>query len=205
MKARWGIAGALAAAALAAGAGERVIYRCTDARGAVTLQNLAPCPAGQRQQIIQVEVPPPLPTFVPAPTPAPPAEPAAAAEAPAVAGDAERPEPPAEPEPPPALYQCMRWDGERYLTEDAVPATRCRPLATVGIGGLPGLGAGQACEQVEDVCEAVPEEALCRAWENRMREAEFRWRVAPAAPGAHERQAAYEALARTYRGSACAR
>lgn len=204
MTARWRIACALAAAALAAGAsaGNGVIYRCTDAAGAVTLQNLEPCPAGQRQQVIQVEVPPPLPTFVPAPAPAPATEPAAAA--PAAAGNAELPEPPAEPEPPPALYQCARWDGERYLTDDAVPATRCRPMATVGIGGLPGLGAGQACEQVEDVCEAVPEEVLCRAWENRMREAEFRWRVAPAAPDAHERQAEYEALARTYRGSTCA-
>ena len=202
-----GLFGLLAITALApAGAvAGNVVYRCTAADGTVTLQNAEACPAGQRQQVIEVDVAPPLPAFVPAQPPpglrvlpvtavAPSADEGTGAVA------------TAEPVPPPPLYQCTRWDNERYLTGDAVPATRCRPLNTVGIGGLPTLGAGQACEQVEDSCTAVPEENLCRAWKSRVDEAEFRFKVTPAqSPAARERQQEYAALAATSAASTCVR
>ena len=41
------------------------IYRCTDAAGHVTLQNDVPCPRGSRQERQVVDVPPPLPAYVP--------------------------------------------------------------------------------------------------------------------------------------------
>lgn len=200
-----GLGGALALLALLPAAAGNVVYRCTAADGTVTLQNAEPCPAGQRQQVIEVDVPPPLPAFVPLQPPAGlrvlPVTAVPAAPDPA-AGDTAA----ADPQPPPPLYQCQRWDNERYLTDQATPATRCRPLATVGIGGLPTIGAGQACEQVEDSCAPVPTAGLCRAWRTRVDEAEFRWKVTPAhAPAARERQAEYEALARIWAGSTCAR
>src|SRR5690606_41737615 len=37
------------------------IYRCTDAAGALTIQNDEPCPAGQKQEVREVDVPPPMP------------------------------------------------------------------------------------------------------------------------------------------------
>lgn len=201
------LAGLLAALSPASAHAGDVVYRCTAADGTVTLQNAEACPAGQRQQVIEVDVAPPLPAFVPAQPPPGLRVLPVTAVAPA-AGTTAQPGPVAAttPEPPPPLYQCLRWDNERYLTEDAVPATRCRPLNTTGIGGLPGLGAGQACEQVEDRCDAVPEENLCRAWKSRVDEAEFRFKVTPAqSPAARERHAEYTALAATYAASTCTR
>lgn len=190
------------AAAGTATAGDDVVYRCTDANGAVTLQNAQPCPPGQRQRIIEIDVPPPLPAYVPPPPPPAPQADAAPAAAPGDDGagaDADRVR-----LPPPPLYRCTSWDGERRLTADATPAVRCRPLHTVGIGGLSGLGAGAACERVEDACEPVPEDALCHAWDGRVREAEFRWKVASGRREIRERRAEYEALAATYAASTCA-
>ena len=199
----WMLYGALVCA-LASGdadAATTVIYRCTDPSGAVTFQNGTACPAGHRQERRVVEMASPMPTFVPAPAPplqAPqvplisqmPATPAAAAE------DA------ATPEPPPALFACRVYDNSTYWREDDTPPLRCKPLQTVGIGGLPGMGAGQACEQVADVCEAVPADALCSAWETRVRESEFRWRFAQGAAQAPLR-VEYEQLFTTWRDSNC--
>ena len=41
------------------------IYRCTDATGALLIQNDQPCPEGHRQQTQVIDVPPPLPAHVP--------------------------------------------------------------------------------------------------------------------------------------------
>ncbi|QCO66830.1 DUF4124 domain-containing protein [Luteimonas yindakuii] len=202
-----GLAGLLAILALAPVDAGNVIYRCTAADGTVTLQNAEACPAGQRQQVIEVDVAPPLPAFVPAqPPPGLRVLPVTAVVPPADTTTPPDPIATAEPEPPPPLYQCTRWDNERYLTEDAVPATRCRPLNTTGIGGLSTMGAGQACEQVEDRCAVVPEDNLCRAWKSRVDEAEFRFKVTPAqSPAARARQEEYAALAATYAASTCVR
>lgn len=182
-----------------------VIYRCTDAAGAVTFQNDTPCPAGHAQQRRVVEMASQIPAFV-----APPAAPVVP---PAVPLISRLPAPAAEPadtaraddaaaEPPPALFACRVYDNSRYWREDDTPPPRCRPLQTVGIGGLPGMGAGQACEQVSDVCEAVPADALCSTWETRVREAEFRWRFAQGAAQAPLR-AEYEQLFTIWRDSSC--
>lgn len=183
-----------------------VIYRCTAADGAVTFQNDTPCAAGQQQQRRVIDIAAPIPAFTPPPVvrdaaPGVPLiselpAPAAAQAAPEPADDAPRP-------PPPALFACRMYDNRSYWRDDGTPPLRCRPLPTVGIGGLPGMAAGQACEMHEDVCTEVPEAERCLAWDNRVREAEFRWRFGE--PG--ERELArldYERLFTLLQASHCA-
>lgn len=187
---------------------DTVIYRCTAANGAVTLQNDRPCPAGTRQEMRRVgalpAAPPPT-AAAPATSRPPPPEaqfelvrgPLQAPASPAPAADAP-PRPP-----PPPLFLCRSWDNDDYFSDTATPEPRCVPLATVGIGGDPRLGAGSACEVRTDTCTAVPAGALCRAWRQRVDEAEFRWKFAGAGD-TDPRKAEYERLAQVLRGSACA-
>jgi len=204
------------ACALASGgsqAATTVIYRCTDAAGAVTFQNGTACPPGTQQQRRVIDIPAAMPAFQPPPrTDTPPAVPLISTHVvperdtatTAQAGDGAAVEPTGERTPPPPLFACKVYDQSVYYREDDTPPARCRPLQTVGIGNLPGMGAGQACETVADVCTAVPEDALCRLWDTRVREAEFRWQYAQG----RERDALrldYETLYTAYAGSTCPR
>lgn len=169
----------LAAAAPAATAQQVVIYRCTDASGALTVQNDEPCPAGSREERAIIEPPPPMPVYVPqAPAPAPvtssttqaaPERPDAPA--PARIADADR-------LPPPPIFRCHTPGNDRYISEDAEPKPRCVPLQTVGINGDPSLGAGAACEWQYDRCERIPDGEACDGWRQRGREIESTWRYA---------------------------
>lgn len=204
---RWTLAWAvlLLASAPSAATGPVTVYMCTEPDGSITLQTDEPCPEGRPQQVRVVNVPPPL-TFQ-APHVAPrvlqptelPVLRAAAAEAAEEAGAAV-----AERGPPPPLFHCARWDGTRYLHDNDSPEPQCRPLQTVGIGGVPGIGAGQACERVYDECHPVADEALCQAWETRIRETEFRWKFADTRRDAEVHRAEYERLARIHGASICA-
>lgn len=177
------LAALLALAAAPALADPVVIYRCTDASGALTVQNDEPCPAGSRQERSVIEPPPPMPVYVPqppAPTPAPapahesraPAAPARPdAPAPARIADADR-------LPPPPIFRCHTPGNDRYITESSEPQSRCVPLQTVGINGDPSLGAGAACEWQYDRCERIPEGEACDGWRQRGREIESGWRYA---------------------------
>jgi len=146
-----------------------VIFRCTDAGGAVTFQNDVPCPQGTAQVRRVMEAAAPVaPAFVAAPAIQPPPRPAAPAViAASPAGIAIAPR-----VSPPALFECRTWDDRRYLGELATPPERCAPLQTTGIGGAAGMGAGAACEFVSDRCEPIAEAALCDGWHRRLREAE---------------------------------
>ena len=114
-----------AAIAPASRAGDVVIYRCTDASGALTLQN-APCPKGmkQEQRTLQgVNTVPMAPANSASPPttaqtrPAAPTRPATQEPAPAApATDASR-------LPPPVLFQCTTYDKDTYVTEDSEPAS----------------------------------------------------------------------------------
>jgi len=179
------LAALLVSAAAAVAADQVVIYRCTDASGALTVQNDEPCPAGSRQERSVVEPPPPLPVYVPqtpppapvraaVPAPEPPAPDAPArpdAPAPARIADADR-------LPPPPIFRCHTPGNDRYITESTDPQSRCVPLQTVGINGDPGLAAGAACEWQYDRCERIPDGEACDGWRQRGREIESSWRFA---------------------------
>lgn len=174
----------LASAFTAYSAPPVVIYRCTDASGALTVQNDEPCPAGSRQERTVVEPPPPLPVYVQQ-IPEPVATPATAATS---APQAQVPERPAAPAPariadadrlpPPPIFRCHTPGNDRYVSEDAEPKPRCVPLQTVGINGDPNLGAGAACEWQYDRCERIPDGEACDGWRQRGREIESTWRYA---------------------------
>ena len=175
---------AIAAAPASADAPQVVIYRCTDASGALTVQNDEPCPADSRQERSVIDPPPPMPVYVPQ-TPLPPATPAATPAAePAPAAPA-RPETPAPAPiaaadrlPPPPIFRCHTPGNDRYIHEDPEPQPRCVPLQTVGIDGNPALGAGAACEWQYDRCERIPDGEACDGWRQRGREIESTWRYA---------------------------
>ena len=167
-------------------ADEVVFYRCTDASGALTLQNM-PCPKGDTQvkKIVQSV------TTVPGATPAPatPKAPASAPvdPAPAAAGkplfttgltgsDSNEPAEHTPRLPPPVLFQCTTYDKDTYITENEEPQSRCVALRTVGLDGNPELGAGEACEVVKDQCARVPDGGLCDAWKKRRDETEVAFR-----------------------------
>lgn len=192
---------------------EVVIYRCTDASGALTLQN-APCPKGmkQEQRTMQgINTVPMAPgqagTAAPTMTPAAPAQatPAAAptptSPAPAAAATAP-PTPDARRLPPPVLFQCTTYDRDSYVTEDPIPASRCVTLRTVGLDGNPQSGAGQACEVVRDTCARVPDGALCDAWQKRRDETEVAARFARP-ENAEKNRADFERVARIVAESTC--
>lgn len=98
------------------------VYRCTDASGIVALQD-TPCPPDQAEQVRDLQRPrdPPAPPPTAAPQPA------------------EVPPPP----PPPEvvmrqvevrpLYECLRYDGERYESDTGIPERRWVPLWVLGL------------------------------------------------------------------------
>ena len=188
----------------AAHADEVTIYRCTDAGGALTLQN-SPCPKGMKQEARTMQGVNTVPM-----APAPPAtSPASLAQAsPATATPA--PAAPAAPTtasstralPPPVLFQCTTHDKDTYVTEDSEPASRCVTLRTVGLDGNPQSGAGQACEIVRDTCARVPDGALCDAWRKRLDETEVAWRFARR-ENVERNRAEHERVARIVSGSSC--
>lgn len=124
-------AAALAATALAAPAadapakpaGEVLIYRCTDDQGRLSLRD-TPCAAGQRQQTVSMMRP-----VDPPPRPAE-AAPAAASETPArnaapqylVVRTAQ------------PMYDCVRPDGSRYVSDNGDGNPRMMPLVDLGYG-----------------------------------------------------------------------
>ncbi len=119
-------------------ASARIVYRCTNAHGDVSLQD-PPCAKGDRQTMIPVEDDPAQAAPV-ATTPvepiavAPPAvKPPPAPVAPVVAPPPRRPLP--------ALWLCTRpEDGSHYITHDGSAPSR---LVPAGILGIPGKSLAQ--------------------------------------------------------------
>lgn len=175
----------LLALAIAQASAQVVIYRCTDASGALTVQNDEPCPKGSRQQRSVIDPPPPMPAYVPAaPAPVPARDATSPRASTQSRGDAGPPSPPpsaladADRLPPPPIYQCNTWDNDSYYSEDADPKPRCVRLQTTGLNGNPENGAGEACEMKYDQCQRVPDGAACDGWKRRQQEIESAWRFA---------------------------
>ena len=197
---------ALLLIALGAPAQETVFYKCTDARGTVSMQNGTPCAAGMKQEIRRIG------EVKTVPVPARRAEAEAAPAAPVygtfelVSGPnmARTPAPEAAGlPPPPALFQCTTWDGDTYFGDRDDPAPRCAPLQVVGIDGSAERGMGQACEMKADACTAIPAPQLCAAWYRRLDDAEFKLRYA-SDDNRQERQATFDALEAKINASLCA-
>ena len=197
--------------AIAPAAAQTVIYRCTDAQGAVTMQNDKLCAPGMQQEIRNVGA---LPTSPPparaADAPAAPMGPPPGAHFELVRGPVDEPlpassVPEAERKPPPELFECVAWDQrDRYLSDTGTPEPQCVALETVGIDGSPALASGEACEMKQDSCSALAGEPLCRAWRRRVDEAQFRMRFAADAER-DARKAEYERYAHALADSDCAR
>ena len=182
-----------------------LFYKCTDAKGSVSLQNGTPCAAGMKQEIKRIgEV-----RTVPVPAKKPALEPAAQAPVPGdfvlVSGPNMKrtpaPEAAALP-PPPPLFQCKTWEGDTYLGETEAPEPRCIPLQVTGIDGSAGLGAGSACEMKPDACTATPPEQLCDAWLRRLDDAEFKLKYA-ARDEEKDRQSTFDAIDAKVKASSC--
>jgi hypothetical protein len=178
-----------------------VIYRCTDAFGAVTLQNNAACPKGTRQQKQVIESPPPMPAYRPVALPMPVAEPvppAAVADnvptAPAIA-DSER-------LPPPALFQCNTYDNDSYLSDTGTPEPRCVRLQTTNLQGAADDAGGVACQMVTDQCQRIADGAACDSWKQRLRETEAAWKFARP-DDAEANKAEFERVRKIVRESTC--
>ena len=208
---------ALSLCALDASANDVVFYRCTDASGALTLQNM-PCPKGDRQEkkVMQGVNTVPMGSATPARAATPSAAttgasaalpasspsrsaseiiPAAPVEATAPVADEAR-------LPPPILFQCITYDQDRYITESDEPKSRCVAMRTVGLDGNPQTGAGEACEMKRDECARVGDGALCDAWKKRVGETEVAWRFARAG-NEEKNRLEFERAQKIYRESTC--
>ena len=191
-----------------AGAEATTIYRCTDAKGAVTMQNDKPCGPGMKQEIRTIGE---LPT-APAPAARPAATPVSSGPPPGASFELVRGPvtealpapsvPQAERKPPPTLFQCRTFDADTYLTESDTPESRCIALNTVGLDGTAAMGAGAACEMKQDTCTALDGPALCQAWQRRIDEAKFRMTFAADADKA-TRKAEYERQLASFVDSTC--
>lgn len=198
----------------AAQAQQVTIYRCTDASGALTVQNDVPCPKGSKQDkrvigsVPTVSTPPSFVTPIAGPPVPPPAPPSAAPNTPPAA-PVPPSAPPATPKdnavagdrlPPPTLFECRTFDNDRYLSDKGDQPERCAPLQTVGVNGGPSAGA--ACQMVTDQCQRVADGALCESWRQRLRQAESQLRFGPADQRAGA-QADVERMSRIVRESTC--
>lgn len=191
-------------------ADEVVFYRCTDASGALTLQNM-PCPKGDTQvkKVVQsvTTVPGATPTTITPRVPAPvDATPPVVDKELFTTGhtdtDATAPAEEQARLPPPVLFQCTTYDKDTYITENEEPQSRCVPLRTVGLNGNPELGAGEACEVVTDVCARVPDGGLCDAWKKRRDETEVAFRFTRT-ESAEKNKAEFERADKIWRESDC--
>ena len=190
----------------AAQAQETVFYKCTDAKGSVSMQNGTPCAPGMKQEIRRIGEVKTVP--VPAKKPKveePPEEKPQYGEFVLVGGPAMQRKPAPEaaglPAPPP-LYQCATWKGDTYYGETATPEPRCVPLLVTGIDGSAALGMGSACEMKQDSCTEVPAEQLCAAWYRRLDEADFKQRYADDG-SRRSRQSAFDDMDAKIKASRC--
>lgn len=193
-------------AAHAVHAQETIFYKCTDAKGSVSMQNGVPCGPGMKQEVRRigevktVPVPAKKPAVVEAPEEKPEYGEFVMVRGPAMKR-APAPEAAALPAPPP-LFQCRTWEGNDYLGETATPEPTCAPLQVTGIDGSAALGMGSACEMKYDTCNAVSNEQLCDSWYRRLDDAEFKLKYA-SNDNRRDRQFAFDTIDKKIKASNC--
>jgi hypothetical protein len=203
-------------APVASAQGTVVIYRCTDANGALTIQNGTPCPKGSKQERRVMEAAPAssTPAFIPPPpAPAPaPVQPAPSRVSPPAAVPSPPPIAP-EPEttiadsdrlPPPWLYECRTYNDDTYVSEVGAPAPRCVTLNPTGLNGVIQSSNVSACEMKTDQCQRVPDGALCDGWRRRLREVQSALQFG-ASENRAEAETELQRVMRVVRDSTCGR
>ena len=190
-----------------------VIYRCTDASGAVTVQNDTPCPKGGKADATRARHAAATggdTGHVEGAGHRPGSGNGAAARA-GTATDASRAcarsasaraQPDGERLPPPPLFECTTYDNDHYLSDDGTPSERCAPLEVTGIGDGSAPGVGAACQKQVDTCQRVPDGAACDAWKRREREARASLMFGKA-EDKDKNQAEYERVQRIVTESTC--
>lgn len=191
-----------------------VIYRCTDANGALTIQNGTPCPKGNKQERRVMEAAPTssAPAFVPPPPapapvpvqPAPPSAPppAVAPSPPPIAPEPETTIADSDRLPPPWLYECRTYNDDTYFSEVGAPAPRCVTLNPTGLSGVIESNNVSACEMKTDQCQRVPDGALCDGWRRRLREVQSALQFG-APDNRAEAEAEVQRVMRVVRDSTC--
>jgi hypothetical protein len=207
---------ACAAAQTASAQGTVVIYRCTDASGALTIQNGTPCPKGSKQDRRVMEAAPAAlasPSVPPAPEPAPtpvrppralmnPPPPAAVPSPPPIAPEPETTIADSDRLPPPWLYECRTYNDDTYFSEVGAPAPRCVTLNPTGLSGVIESNNVSACEMKTDQCQRVPDGALCDSWRRRLREVQSALQFG-ASENRAEAEAEVQRVTRVVRDSTC--
>ncbi len=196
------LSGGVLAASAHTGKTSVVIYRCTNAFGALTVQNDTPCPKGSRQQKQVIEPPTPMQAYRPLPTPKVVVPAAIVAVPPTTAVASEPVIADKDRLPPPALFQCNTYDNDSYFSENATPEPRCVRLQTTDLQGSDDSSGGVACQMVTDQCQRVGDAAACDAWKKRLRETEAKWKFG-AADDAAANKTDYDRVERIVRDSTC--
>lgn len=184
---------------------DMVFYKCTNAKGEVSMQNGTPCAPGMKQEIRRIGEVRTVPVPAKKPEAPPPPPQPVYGEFVLVSGPNMKRQPAPEAAalpPPPPLFQCTTWEGDTYFGETEASEPRCIPLQVTGIGGAANLGAGSACEMKTDTCTATPAEQLCDAWLRRLDEAEFKLKYA-SRDDELERKRAFDAIDAKIKASSC--
>ena len=161
-------AGIVAATSSKAVSNNVTVYRCTDTKGKVSLQD-APCAKSSKQEFREMLRPKDAPVvkkntaynrasvFV--------AQPAAQIIIPM--------------DPPPVLYQCTNYEGKTRDSENYDPNPRCEPLWVQGyrMEYFP-IEQRAACSWVQDSCVRYEGEALCDRWKEKQKQAQSDLRYA---------------------------
>ena len=149
-----------------------VIYRCSDASGALSLQS-TPCPRGQRQERSVIAKPvDPVADAAPTTTTAT----AVATIIPATTATTAQPQPRGDDTraPPPPLYLCRTPSAGSYVNETDDPPERCREVPLVNISNsvsVPEHDRRLQCVMERDHCDRIPDQELCATWKRRAAEA----------------------------------
>ena len=143
--------------AVAASRGSRAadditVFRCVDAKGAVTLTD-KPCPKSAATSTSREMV---------RPKDAPPRAVPARREPPRAQAAAPEWEYVPQREPPPPMYMCTSYDGIERESEVYDPNPRCEPLGLYYHGLSPEMAG--ACNWVEDSCVLLDDEESCDRW-----------------------------------------
>ena len=142
------------------------VYRCTDDKGKVSLQD-TPCADSNSQEITQMIRPkdaPPLPAVI---------KPLAPIAEPAPIIQVATPRIPA-----PDLFRCTDFDGKVRDSEYYDPKPRCVPLWALGYHTN-----SVACSWVEDSCVRYQGKALCERWKEKQKQAKSdEWMSAGGSP-----------------------